>query len=91
MDVLQLCGCCSWCEDIVFEQKQMDEIFRGPRAIEWLCGETLPAVVKNCLYCHWVAADPLSVTRGFAKAQDLHRGSHRRDGDQHITNIIMKE
>ena len=30
MDVLQLCGCRSWCEDIVFEQKQMDEVFRGP-------------------------------------------------------------
>lgn len=39
----------------------------------------------------FIATDPQSITRGLAEVQNLHRGSHRDGGDQHIMNIIIKE
>lgn len=69
----------------------MGEIFRGHRALQWLRGKTLPAVVKDCFYYHRVAPDPLSISRGLAEVHNLHRGPHRDDGDQHIMNIIIKK
>lgn len=51
----------------------------------------LPAAIKDCFYCCWVAADPLIISRGLAKAHNLHRVSHRNHGDQHIKKMIIKE